>query len=104
MRKNKKISTKNLYIRRIVRYKSFDYTMDTLEELNTPLYTIDRADGYIDVKDIFNETYYTIEQSGYNCRMVAVLEQPIITNDCKIRCKDAEEILEKYKEKVKTKN
>lgn len=36
--------------------------------------------------------------------MVAVLEQPIITNDCKIRCKDAEEILEKYKEKVKTKN
>ncbi len=104
MRKNKKISTKNLYIGRIVRYKAFDYTKYTLEELNPPLYTIVRTDGYIGVKDIFNETYYTMEHFGNSGRMVAVLEQPIITNDGKIRYKDAEEILEKYKEKVKTKN
>lgn len=77
--------------------------MDTLEELNTPLYTIDRADGYIDVKDIFNETYYTIEQSGYNCRMVAVLEQPIITNDGIIKYKDAEKILETFKDIISEK-
>ena len=113
MRKNKKISTENLYIGRVVRY-GIDHkeyygnivnTWYSFENFNPPLYTIVRKGFYGHCTDIFNNTSYKISTSSRrDGELVVVLERPIITNNDKIRYKDAEEILEKYKEKVKTKN
>lgn len=111
MRKNKKISTENLYIGRVARYKicykeyngKYVNTWYRFENLNPPLYTVVRTDIFgLDAYDIFDDTPYMIstERGKVNGQLVVVLEQPIITQDDKIRYKDAEKILETYKDIV----
>ena len=108
MRKNKKISTKNLYIGKIVLCETYPYFDNSIRhgfstaKLHDLDYTIVRKE-YYNAYDVFNNTKFPIFESPYiNGNGIAVfLEFPIPAQfGSKIRYKDAENILKAYKDIV----
>ena len=112
MRKNKKISTENLYIGKIVLCETYPYfdnsirhgfsTLQTNVKLHDLDYTIVRKE-YYNAYDVFNNTKFPIFESPYiNGNGISVfLEFPIPAQfGSKIRYKDAENILKAYKDIV----
>lgn len=128
MRKNKKISTENLYIGRVVSCTLIDYTpivypvflgANRKFKLDEVGFTIVRKKS-ISAYDIFNNTEYPLFQYSDYREIAVSLILPLDSSfGNKIRYKDAEKILETFKDiisenkpeenennisKVKTKN
>lgn len=107
MRKNKKISTKNLYIGKIVLCETYPYfdnsirhgfgTLQKNVKLHDLDYTIVRKE-YDNAYDVFNNTEFPIFDGPYINGIAVSLEFPIPAQfGSKIRYKDAENILKAYK-------
>lgn len=112
MRKNKKISTGNLYLGRIVSYTLIDYTpignpvffgANKEFKLDEIGFTIVRKKS-ISAYDIFNNTEYPLSQYVVDDDIAVSLILPLDSSfGSKIRYKDAEKILETFKDIISEK-
>lgn len=112
MRKNKKISTENLYFGRIVSCTLIDYTpignplfLDAIREfkLDEIGFTIVRK-RIFSAYDIFNNTEYPLFHYSDDRDIAVSLILPLDSSfGSKIRYKDAEKILETFKDIISEK-